>query len=924
LVQKRYLFGITLVLFVAAFLRFWALPDTPLGLHYDEATNVVIVRQIASGESLPIFIAAYTGKEVLFFYWATLWFALVGGAQWGLRLAGACAGLLTVAATFSATRALLGKQQYSYWIALFAAAWLAVAFPHVLLSHYSFRAISLPLLEMLTITVLWRGWRTAGPAWLVCGGILLGLTAYTYLAARLFPIPLALAIAWLIVRTPRHERARRLGQAALALIAAIIAFAPLGIYFLNHPDTFSTRITQVAAPTPEEALRGIWLCLQGLVVPGAGDPYIRFNSPGRAILDPVFAVLAIIGLASLILRRVRGEVPSAGRLLVLIAPAVMLLPSALATSEITPSNLRLVGIYPFLGILVGAGVAELLRRIPMAPLRNGIALSLFLVLGTLISLRAYMQWATSSDLFYANDGEMVLAAQALDAANLDHATVYIASLHYRHPTVAALARNYGKAKWLTGGSTLVLPAQGDALYLVPSTVPPPAAWPDVVRQHWQMSILRAPNGSPALSIYRLSAQDIGTLRPSGSGPVADFAHVVKVYAAKPLVPCHVSQSCPVMVTWQVLEPYSALQPVLRLAHPTSGQWDRVNPFHYPTADWTTGDVILDQLSVTPPLGTPPIAGYQVGVSFFNPDTKEILPLLKKERFAGLEATFPFGQILPTDPNTATATSAIDEGCGELPQQLYSTQSGVRLRASNAPPQLRPGEKVDVMLCWQAPSTHLADQPLQLNLIGHESIVLYRGAPVQDSYPFSRWRSHELVIDRFSERIPRTVSAGTYSLTLSVGDTMLADLGQTTVPALARNFGMPNPSHVTQAEFGQLIRLVGYDVGPARAGTPLQVVLYWQAFQESEQDYTVFVHLVEPSSGRVVAQEDEQPQHGNYPLSLWSKGEFVRDEHMLGVPVIAPGIYDVRVGLYRQDDGEHLAVSGSGDDEVTLGKIQLQQ
>ena len=73
-VQKRHLFGITLVLFVAAFLRFWALPDTPFGLHYDEATNVVIVRQIVSGESLPIFITAYTGKEVLFFYWAAFWF----------------------------------------------------------------------------------------------------------------------------------------------------------------------------------------------------------------------------------------------------------------------------------------------------------------------------------------------------------------------------------------------------------------------------------------------------------------------------------------------------------------------------------------------------------------------------------------------------------------------------------------------------------------------------------------------------------------------------------------------------------------------------------------------------------------------------------------------------------------------------------
>ena len=63
-----------------------------------------------------------------------------------------------------------------------------------------------------------------------------------------------------------------------------LTFAPLGVFFLTHPDTFGVRITQVASSTWQDALRGIGLCLQGLVLPGAGDPYIRFNLPGRPML----------------------------------------------------------------------------------------------------------------------------------------------------------------------------------------------------------------------------------------------------------------------------------------------------------------------------------------------------------------------------------------------------------------------------------------------------------------------------------------------------------------------------------------------------------------------------------------------------------------------------------------------------------------
>jgi len=311
--MKRYIiFGMTLVLLVAAGLRLGALPDLPVGLHYDEAANVILARQIASGDYRPVFIRAYTGKEVLFFYSGAFWVWATGGAPWGLRLNAAMLGIVTVAATFAATHALLGPAKHSWEISLLAAGWVAVAFPHVLLSRYGFRAISQPLLQALTVATLWRGLRNGKRAWLIASGVGLGLTGYTYLAARLFPLPLTFAMGWLLLRAPEKAR-QRIAQLGLVLLAAVIVFAPLGLYFLRNPDAFTTRIAQVASPTWRDALRGLWLCLRAAVWPGAGDPYIRFNIPGKPLLDVLSAALAVIGLARLLFSWQGDDLHRAGR-----------------------------------------------------------------------------------------------------------------------------------------------------------------------------------------------------------------------------------------------------------------------------------------------------------------------------------------------------------------------------------------------------------------------------------------------------------------------------------------------------------------------------------------------------------------------------------------------------------------------------------
>lgn len=601
--------GMVIVVLVAALLRLTELPTLPVGLHYDEAANLVLTREIVADGYRPLFIRAYTGKEPLFFYAAAPWVAMTDGAgAWGLRLASAMVGVLTVAATFAATRGLLGRRTGTAAIALFAAGWMAVAFPHVLLSRLGFRAISQPLLQALTVATLWRGLRSGRWRWTVAAGVCLGLTGYTYLAARLFPVPLAITGVWLLARTAPAGRRGLLARIAVVLGVAAVVFAPLGTYFLRHPEAFTTRISQVASPSLSDALRGIGQCLRALALPGAGDRYVRFNAPGLPVLDPVAVPLLLLGAGAMVLARRRDRLESAGRLMVLVAIPLMLLPSALATGEITPSNLRMVGLYPFLAIPVGWGLYTALTLLMRFRTVRGYGLlSALLAVGLLLAGAGrtafiYSRWASSAALFRAADGEMVVAARVLDetatsaqAQALAHnaatpVTVYIASEHFRHPTVAALARHYERAKWLTGGASLVLPPEGDAVYLLPESLPAPAPWPDAVTGAWTTRVHSGPVGTVALQEHRLPAMDVARAREAilvGSA-AADFAHVVLVHDARPAVPCRAGTPCTVTVIWQPLAPTPSLQPVVRLLHPETGGMGTGDGFPLPARDVDAG------------------------------------------------------------------------------------------------------------------------------------------------------------------------------------------------------------------------------------------------------------------------------------------------------------------------------------------------
>jgi hypothetical protein len=91
-------------------------------------------------------------------------------------------------------------------------------------------------------------------------------------------------------------------------------------------------------------------------------------------------------------------------------------------------------------------------------------------------------------------------------------------------------------------------------------------------------------------------------------------------------------------------------------------------------------------------------------------------------------------------------------------------------------------------------------------------------------------------------------------------------------------------------------------GEPVAGQPLSLTLTWNSLEPVPRPWTVFVHLVGEDE-RIVAESNSQPHAGALPFPLWTPGDWMADTHTVPLPPgLAPGAYELRVGLYRPDKG----------------------
>jgi hypothetical protein len=122
-----------------------------------------------------------------------------------------------------------------------------------------------------------------------------------------------------------------------------------------------------------------------------------------------------------------------------------------------------------------------------------------------------------------------------------------------------------------------------------------------------------------------------------------------------------------------------------------------------------------------------------------------------------------------------------------------------------------------------------------------------------------------------------------------------------------------------ASFGDQVRLLSYRA-PDRLspGAEFDVRLYWEPLRPPEENYTVFIHLLD-AHGQLVANHNEMRL-----TSLWPPGEVVPDvHHVVPDPPIPVGTYWLQIGMYPWPSLERLPVWDSQGIEQTDRVVVLQ-
>jgi 4-amino-4-deoxy-L-arabinose transferase-like glycosyltransferase len=356
---------------VATFLRLYRLDTLPPGDGHDVAMYGVDALQILAG-ARPIFLESNFGREPLFSYLVALAYRFTDPGAYGIHLVSAIVGSLTVPAVWLAARELFREQRATVlaYLPLLAALLSAVSYWHLNWSRVGLRVILVPLFAALIVFALWRGFASARPdrsrrpvrswGWFVVAGVLLGLSLYTYQAARLLPVLVASAFVLRAIERRRWARDDTVA-ALLVAAAALVVFLPLGVYAAQHPGALSVRIQQATVVQPGLPLaqqvggvaRQAATALLTYSIRGDTDP--QFTIPGRPSLNPFLSLGLLIGIVAALWRFRRSPY-----LFLLVWLLLMTAPAMVADQAATAK--RYLGAFPAAMMLVAVGLLLPLER----------------------------------------------------------------------------------------------------------------------------------------------------------------------------------------------------------------------------------------------------------------------------------------------------------------------------------------------------------------------------------------------------------------------------------------------------------------------------------------------------------------------------------------------------------------------------------
>ena len=442
------------IILLAAFFRLYRLDQVPSEMTSDHIEKLLDIHDFYGGVR-PIYFERNTGREPFQFYWAFTVMRIfnTGGTFFGLKLANALIGIITVYGVY-----LLGRELAGEDVAL-----LAAFFASVMQWVESITRIALrfPYVTIATAFALWaiiRALRTGRRADYLFAGLIFGAGFYGYTAYRVMPLVVVVAAAFkFLFERPRSWRAWRQWIFNLMVFAwlAAIVFVPLARYWHDRPQMFwyrsATRIEGDYGVTPHDV--GITLVNNTLRALGmfnvVGDEVWTNTLPNKPTLDQVGGAFLLLGVMAALYRLFkRRDWPL---LMAILCGVVLLAPSILSVAfpKENPSVVRTAGAIPVVAVIVGLGfnvVTQSAKRVGgrwlAAPL-----LAALLTTTTVINYQRYFRdYDRSYQLSSQNSSEMAEAMRGFIVTGGDLKHIVIRAWPYWVDT-RALALLMGDISW---------------------------------------------------------------------------------------------------------------------------------------------------------------------------------------------------------------------------------------------------------------------------------------------------------------------------------------------------------------------------------------------------------------------------------------------------------------------------------------------
>ena len=325
----------------------------------------------------PFYVYHQFAPNPLIIYLQSLAVAIFGYSIASLQVVTIVAGALATPAIYCASRWFFEDQGsvLARRAGVIAALGLALSSFFASQSRRGDEPILLPVVAAVAVAFLWRGFRRGHKLDFVLAGIFVGISQYTYIVARFFPMALVVASAGAVLANRRllaHWRGLIWAAASSALVAL-----PQWILFITFPYTFVARVTvhharppggswifDLPDPVPVFAAK---LSNQLLTLCCYSD--VRANLlTEKSLLTPILVVGLMVGVVVVIMQRRDGQIFASLMMVLMFLPDLLTYEDMADFAAIDHS--RLVGGIPFIFVIAGLGTAtiwawiENIRRLP--------------------------------------------------------------------------------------------------------------------------------------------------------------------------------------------------------------------------------------------------------------------------------------------------------------------------------------------------------------------------------------------------------------------------------------------------------------------------------------------------------------------------------------------------------------------------------